>query len=159
MLLHPQIKLIPVAIIWLSIPDFNYLNSVPWTGPSMFLSWMQCLSAWLQIWVCGWGGANGFILLSTHRTDGLQCLISGTNTKPSNPNLEQCGPGRLALFQGQLVCHLLCLKTVLVPSDNPLSLCFEESTIECFEWNQTIKCITALIIIQIRMYLGFSLLS
>ena len=156
MLLHPQIKLIPVAIIWLSIPDFNYLNSVPWTGPFMFISWMQSLSAWLQIWVCGWGSANGFILLSTHRTDGLQCLISGTNTKPSNPNLEQCGPGRLAFFQGQLVCHFLCLKTVLVPSDNPLSLCFEESTIE---WNQTIKCITALIIIQIRMYLGFSLLS
>ena len=156
MLLHPQIKLIPVAIIWLSIPDFNYLNSVPWTGPFMFVSWMQSLSAWLQIWVCGWGSANGFILLSTHRTDGLQCLISGTNTKPSNPNLEQCGPGRLAFFQGQLVCHLLCLKTVLVPSDNPLSLCFEESTIE---WNQTIKCITALITIQIRMYLGFSLLS
>lgn len=156
MLLHPQIKLIPVATIWLSIQDFNYLNSVPWTGPFMFLLWMQYLSAWLQIWVCGWGSANGLTLLSTHGTDGLQCLISGTNTKPSNLNLEQCGPERLAFFQGPLVCHLLCIKTILVPSDNPVSLCFEESTIE---WNQTVKCITALIIIQIRMYLGFSLLS
>ena len=156
MLLHPQIKLIPVAMIWLSIQDFDYLNSVPRTGPFMFLLWMQYLSAWLQIWVCGWGSANGLTLLSTHGTDGLQCLISGTNTKPSNPNLEQCGPERLAFSQGQLVCHLLCIKTILVPSDNPFSLCFEESTIE---WNQTVKCITALIIIQIRMHLGFSLLS
>lgn len=108
---HPQIKLIPAALFRFSIPDLNYLDSIPWTVPSIFFSGTPCLSAWLHIWVSGPGRANGLILTSTQRADEPQSLISGTDTKPPDTNLEQSAPGVLAVFQGPPGCHILCTKT------------------------------------------------